>query len=129
MAGPVRVLLVDDEEVFLQSIARVLRKKGMETYTASDGASGLKLLREVQFDVIVLDVRMPGMDGLATLEEIRRRDPGMPVLLLSGHIQIDEVAQAVNGGAAEVLLKPCPIEDLVAAIENAWKQRASAPRP
>ena len=129
MAGPVRILLIDDEEMFLQSIARVLTKKGMETYTAADGPSGLKLLREVQFDVIVLDVRMPGMDGLATLEEIRRRDPDLPVLLLSGHIQIDEVAQAVNGGAVEVLLKPCPIEDLVTAIENAWKQKASAPRP
>ncbi len=129
MAGQVRILLVDDEEVFLQSIARVLRKKGMEIHTAADGPSGLKLLREAQFDVIVLDVRMPGMDGLATLEEIRRRDPDLPVLLLSGHIQIDEVAQAVNGGAVEVLLKPCPIEDLVAAIENAWKQKASIRRP
>ena len=125
MAGPMRILFVDDEEMFLQSIAKVLRRKGMEISTVSDGHSALEMMGEGQFDVIVLDVRMPGMNGLDTLEEIRRRDPDMPVILLSGHIQIDEVAEAVKGGAVEVLVKPCPIEDLVTAIDNACKQRAA----
>lgn len=124
MVGPMRILFVDDEEMFLQSIAKVLRRKGMEISTVSNGPSALKMMGEGHFDVIVLDVRMPGMNGLDTMEEIRRRDPDMPVILLSGNIQIDEVAVAVKGGAVEVLVKPCSIEDLVTAIGNACKQKA-----
>ena len=124
MAEPISVLLVDDEEMFLQSIARVLKRKGMTIHTAPDGPTALNMLGTGQFDVIVLDVRMPGMDGLTALGEIRRREPDLPVVVLSGHIQLDQVGKAVSGGAVEVLLKPCPIETLVSAIENACERKA-----
>jgi DNA-binding NtrC family response regulator len=124
MTERITILLVDDEQMFLQSIARILKKKGMGVCTAPDGPTALKLLGKEKCDCIVLDVRMPEMDGLATLEEIRRRDPDVPVLLLSGHIQLEQVTTALGGGATEVLLKPCPIEDLVTAIENACERQA-----
>jgi DNA-binding NtrC family response regulator len=126
MAEPIRILLVDDEEMFLQSIARVLKRKGLDVHTAPSGPAALKMLGEGRFDVIVLDVRMPEMDGLTALGEIRRLDPNLPVVVLSGHIQLEQVGKAVCGGACEVLLKPCPIETLVTAIENACERKAIA---
>jgi DNA-binding NtrC family response regulator len=126
MAEPIRILLVDDEEMFLQSIARVLKRKGLDVHTAPSGPAALKMLGQGRFDVIVLDVRMPEMDGLTALGEIRRLDPDLPVVVLSGHIQLEQVGKAVCGGAYEVLLKPCPIETLVTAIENACERKAIA---
>jgi len=126
MAEPIRILLVDDEEMFLQSIARVLKRKGLDVHTAPSGPAALKMLGQGRFDVIVLDVRMPEMDGLTALAEIRRLDPNLPVVVLSGHIQLEQVGKAVCGGACEVLLKPCPIETLITAIENACERKAIA---
>jgi DNA-binding NtrC family response regulator len=119
MAESIRVLLIDDERIFVESLTKVLRRRGMEVLAAHDGLAALELLTTAKVDVIVLDLRMPGMDGLATLEEIRIRDPLMPVILLTGHMDISRVTQVMHKGATEVLLKPCPAETLVSAIENA----------
>lgn len=119
MSDAIRVLLIDDERIFVESLTKVLRKRGMEVLAAHNGLAGLELLTTAEVDVIVLDLRMPGMDGLDTLEEIRVRDPLTPVILLTGHIDISRVTQVMNKGAVEVLLKPCPAETLVSAIENA----------
>jgi DNA-binding NtrC family response regulator len=119
MPDSIRVLLIDDERIFVESLTKVLRRRGMEVLAAHDGLAALELLTTAEVDVIVLDLRMPGMDGLATLEEIRIRDPLMPVILLTGHMDISRVTQVMHKGATEVLLKPCPAETLVSAIENA----------
>jgi DNA-binding NtrC family response regulator len=119
MSDSIRVLLIDDEIIFVESLTKVLKKRGMEVLAAHNGLAGLELLQTAEVDVIVLDLRMPGLDGLATLEEIRVRDVFTPVILLTGHIDISRVTQMMNKGAAEVLLKPCPAETLVSAIENA----------
>ncbi len=124
MSASIRVLLIDDEKIFVESLTKVLKKRGMEVLAAHDGLAGLELLTTTEVDVIVLDLRMPGMDGLATLEAIRVRDPLTPVILLTGHIDISRVTQVMNKGAAEVLLKPCPAETLVSAIENACELKA-----
>lgn len=119
MPDSIQVLLIDDEIIFVQSLTKVLKKRGMEVLAAHDGPAALEILSMEEPDVIVLDLRMPGMDGLAVLNEIRRRDTLTPVILLTGHIDIDRVTQALDKGAAEVLLKPCPIDTLISAIENA----------
>lgn len=124
MSDSIRVLLIDDEKIFVESLTKVLKKRGMEVLAVHDGLAALELLTTAEVDVIVLDLRMPGMDGLATLEEIRVRDPFTPVILLTGHIDISRVTQVMNKGAAEVLLKPCPAETLVSAIENACELKA-----
>ncbi len=119
MSVPIRVLLIDDEKIFVESLSKVLKKRGMVVLAAYDGPTALNVQSTEEADVIVLDLRMPGMDGLAVLKEIRTRDPITPVILLTGHIDIDRVTQVLDEGAAEVLLKPCPVDILVSAIENA----------
>jgi DNA-binding NtrC family response regulator len=126
MSDAIRVLLIDDEKIFVDSLTRVLRRRGMEVQSANTGADGLELLSREQFDVIVLDVRMPGMDGIATFKVMQERDPTTPVIFLSGHIDIKQVSQALKDGCAEVLLKPCPIDNLVSCIENAYERKCYA---
>lgn len=123
MVDGIRVLLIDDEKIFVDSLTRVLRRRGMEVRGAANGAEGLEALSREQFDAIVLDVRMPGMDGIATFKAIRERDAVTPVIFLSGHIDIKQVSQALKDGCAEVLLKPCPMDQLVSSIEDAAERK------
>ena len=121
-----RVLLTDDEVVFVESLAKILRKRDFQVVTAHDGGAAVAAVECEAFDAIVLDLRMPGMDGLATLEEIRRRDPFVHVLLLSGHAELEKVETALRRGAADYLLKPCPVDALVSAIEDGCERTALA---
>ncbi len=125
MSEPIRVLLVDDEELFVKSLCHVLARRGMQVRSACDGLAALLLLSEDKsaYDVIVLDLRMPGINGLDTLKRIRESDPGLPVILLTGNADVKLVSEALKEGINEVLLKPCPIDALVCAIENVheWK--------
>lgn len=126
MTSQIRVLMIDDETVFVNSLTKVLARRGIGVQSAPDGHTGLALLTNEGFDVIVLDMRMPGMDGLATLKAIRERDTLTPVILLTGHIDLKQVSEALKAGAAEVLLKPCPVENLVSSIENAFERKGFA---
>ncbi len=126
MPNGIRVLLIDDETVFVESLSKVLARRGITVQSAPDGHRALDLLTNQQFDVIVLDLRMPGMDGLATLKAIRGRDTLTPVLVLTGHIDVKQVSDVLKEGAAEVLLKPCPVENLVSSIENAYERKGFA---
>lgn len=126
MESPIKVLLVDDEKEFVESLAKVLRRRGMAVRTAHDGESALAAASGEEFDVIVLDLTMPGMDGVATLKNLRRRDRLTPVLLLSAHAEVARATEALNEGAADYLLKPCPVDGLVAAVEDACERKAYA---
>jgi len=126
MTSRIRVLLIDDETVFVDSLTNVLTRRGIRVQSAPDGYRGLELLTNEGFDVIVLDLRMPGMDGLATLKAIRERDALIPVLLLTGYINVNHVSEALQEGAADLLLKPCPVEKLVSSIENAYERKCFA---
>jgi DNA-binding NtrC family response regulator len=126
MAEKIRVLLADDEERFTHSLAKVLKNRNMEVLTARDGASALQLLSQSECDVVVLDLRMPGMDGLTAMAEIRKIKPLVPVILLSGHVDVESCTLACDGGAAEVLMKPCPIDTLATAIEIACERKVIA---
>jgi two-component system, OmpR family, response regulator len=123
MTHPIRVLLTDDEERFAKSMAKVLRNRNMDVTTAPDGAAALKLVSDSEFDVVVLDLRMPGMDGITVLERICRLRPALPVIMLSGNMDVDACSLALCDGAVEVLLKPCPIDTLTTAIENAYERK------
>ena len=124
LSKTIRVFLIDDERIFVESLTKVLKKRGMEVQAAFDGLSALKLLSTAEPDVIVLDLRMPGMDGLAVLQEIRARDALTPVILLTGNLDVDRVIQVMDQGVANVLLKPCPIETLISTIEDACESKA-----
>ncbi len=126
MTSGIRVLLIDDETVFVDALTNVLTRRGIRAQSAPDGYKALELLTNEEFDVLVLDLRMPGMDGLATLKAIRERDALTPVILLSGNIDLKQVSDALREGAAEVLLKPCPVDILVSSIENAFERKGFA---
>jgi DNA-binding NtrC family response regulator len=115
----VRVLLVDDEADYRETLAQVLRRRGLEVRTAADGEAALALHASESFEVILLDLRMPKLDGQHTLEELRQRDAHTQVLLLSGHADLAAARAALQAGAADVLLKPCPVETLLSAIADA----------
>jgi DNA-binding NtrC family response regulator len=125
MSKATRVLLVDDEALYVESLAKVLRRRGVDAETALDGPAALAHLQGAEFDVIVLDLRMPGMDGIATLAAIRQRDSLTPVLLLSGQADVARATSALKNGAVDFLTKPCPVETLVAAIEDAAERKAA----
>jgi two-component system OmpR family response regulator len=124
MVNQIRVLLADDEAVLLESITKLLTRRGMLVRTALNGREALEILATEQFDVIVLDARMPVMDGITAMAEIRRNDTLTPVLFLSGQADLARVTEALKRGATDYLLKPCEVEVLVSAIENACERKA-----
>ncbi len=126
MRVPMRVLLADDEKVYVESLAKILRRRGFDVVAVFDGPSAIEAVSVTDFDVIVLDLRMPGMDGLAALQTIRRSDTLTPVLLLTGHADLEHTTKALKSGAADVLMKPCPVETLVSAIEDASERKGYA---
>jgi len=116
----IRVLLVDDEEQFVINMARILKVKGFDVSTAFNGYEAVDAIESGgAFDVVVLDVKMPGMDGVKTLEEIKRRLPDTQVIMLTGHATVSSGTQAMRKGAYNYLMKPCDIEDLTEKIKEA----------
>jgi len=126
MKPAIKVLLVDDETEFADCMAKVLGRRNMEVSVAYTGADAVAAFAQGEFDVVVLDLRMPGMDGLATLDALRVRDTLTPVLLLSGHTDLEDAAAALARGAADFLVKPCAVEALATAIEDASERKALA---
>ena len=115
----VRVLLVDDEPAIARSLTRVLGQAGHVVTSAHDGNEAVALLASASFDVILSDIRMPGMDGLALLRAIRARDLDVPVLFMTGSPALDTVIEAMENGAFRYLLKPVDTKELLALVERA----------
>jgi CheY-like chemotaxis protein len=116
----IRVLLVDDEQQFVINMARILKVRGFEVTTAYDGYQAVDAVKYGGgFDVVVLDVKMPGMDGVETLGEIKKRAPDTEVIMLTGHASVESGTQAIRKGAYDYLMKPCDVEDLVEKIKEA----------
>jgi len=128
MSDPLKVLLVDDEADFLDSLARLLVRRGILVATAGDGAAAIQMAAREDFDAIILDLRMPGMDGLTVLKTLRRSDPLTPMLLLSGEGDVSAVREAMQEGAVDFFFKPCRVEVLLAAIEDAGEKKRYARR-
>jgi DNA-binding response OmpR family regulator len=123
MKEKIRVLLVDDEARFALSISKILNRRGFDAEAVFDGFQALEKMRsEAPFDVVVLDLKMPGMDGITALEEIKKRAPETEVILLTGHGTVDTGIQAIRKGAYDYLLKPCDIEDLIEKIKEAHER-------
>jgi len=118
-----KILLVDDEVAFTTSMAKLLRVRGYQVKTAKSGKEAILLLEAENFDVVVLDLKMPGMDGIATLNEIKKLKLHTETLILTGHGSIDSALEAFNLGAYDYLTKPCALEDLLNKIEGAWGKK------
>lgn len=121
-----KLLLVDDEKIFADNMAALLGNRHYKVTAVYDGQSAIQALQDENFDVVVLDLKMPGMDGLATLKEIKHQDLLTEILLLTGHGSIEAAVEALRLGAYDFLTKPCDIDQLVEKIEGAWEKRDAA---
>ncbi|RKY06354.1 MAG: response regulator [Planctomycetota bacterium] len=119
MGGQISVLLVDDDEQFLELVDDALQMAHITVHTATNGRDGLKLAREHKPDVILLDVTMPEMDGLAVLNELKNDDEtaGVPVFMLTGQSITDEAKQTFDA-AADFISKPVQLMRLAALIKT-----------
>jgi DNA-binding NtrC family response regulator len=118
-----RIMLVDDEERFLQTTQKMIAKKGYDALTAASGAECLKKLEEELVHVVILDVKMPGMDGVETLKHIKQRFPLVEVIMLTGHATAESAVEGLKLGATDYLTKPTSIEDLITKAEEAFNKR------
>ncbi len=114
-----KVLFVDDEKIFTDNMSKLLIARGYRVNAVNDGESAINALKEDKFDVVVLDLKMPGMDGITTLKEIKKLDLFTETLILTGNGTINTAMEALKLGAYDFLSKPCEIDDLVAKIEGA----------
>lgn len=118
-----KIMLVDDEERFLSTTKKVLSKKGYDAITAASGKEALEKLKRRSIHVVILDVKMPGMDGIATLKEIKRLFPLVEVIMLTGHATVDSAVDGLKSGAVDYVMKPCDIDDLLKKAEDAFEKR------
>jgi len=117
--GELRLLLVDDEVEFLEPMKARLERRGLACATATSGEAALSLLESERFDCAVVDVKMPGMDGLELLRRMRRTWPETAVVLLTGHASVELGVQGMELGAFEYLLKPVELDDLLDTVRRA----------
>jgi DNA-binding response OmpR family regulator len=118
-----KILLVDDEERFLITTQKLLAKKGIDVVTAASGAEALDLLKHKNIHVVILDVKMPGMDGNETLREIKARFPLVEVIMLTGHGTTESAVEGMKLGAFDYLLKPAHFGELTAKLESARQRK------
>ena len=119
----VNVLLIDDETDFLSVMAERMAVRGMQVATASSAKDGLAKVEAGNFDVVVLDLAMPEMDGVETLKRLKAKKPDLEVILLTGHASVKQGIEAMKLGALELLEKPADMKALVAKIEAIQAQK------
>ena len=125
----IRVLVVDDEARFRTTLIKILEAKGIEATAAADGAAALAEIQRCAYDVVLLDVKMPGMDGIEVLKNLRERRCPAEVIILSGHAAVDTAMAIVRHGAFDYLLKPCDIDELLDKIHAAHDRKTDAVFP
>ncbi len=118
------ILVVDDEERVRQSVRAILQDEGYAVLEAADGEEALRKVAGEKPDAVLLDIWMPGLDGLETLEGIRRQDADVPVVMMSGHGTIETAVKAAKSGAFDFLEKPLSIDRLLLVLRNALSQRS-----
>jgi DNA-binding NtrC family response regulator len=120
---PTKVLIVDDEKDFVEMLSLRLNEVGEKVSAAYSGQEGLEALEKMSIDVVILDIKMPGMDGIETLREIKNRYPLVEVILLTGHGTTETAVEGMKLGAFDYLMKPADFDDLTAKLEGARKRK------
>jgi two-component system OmpR family response regulator len=118
-----KVLLVDDEKEFTETLSERLQLRDLEVYTAPSGSEAIDLAGQHRFDAVILDLRMPGMDGIETLKHLLANDADLQVIVLTGHATISKSVEALKAGAAEFFEKPIDIQTLSEKIGDAAQHR------
>jgi len=120
---PTRVLLVDDEVDFVEMLSLRLNEVGERVTPAHSGRECLEILAQKTIDVVILDIRMPGMDGIETLREIKKRFPLVEVMMLTGHGTTETAVEGMKLGAFDYLMKPADFDELLLKLEKARKRK------
>jgi two-component system OmpR family response regulator len=118
-----RVLVVDDEIDFLETIVKRLKTRNIEAAGADSGIKALKLLDDQDFDVIILDVKMPKMDGIETLRELKKKKPFTEVIMLTGHASVESGIQGMQLGAFDYVMKPVALDELIEKMRQAYERK------
>jgi DNA-binding NtrC family response regulator len=116
---PVSLLLVDDELDFLAAVKKALSSRGFDVETAENGDRAVERLRQYRPDVVVLDVKMPGIDGVQLFRRIHLVYPEVPVILLTGHGTVKQAFETSKEGVFEYLTKPCDVDELAFVVRQA----------
>lgn len=120
---PTKVLLVDDEKDFIEMLSLRLKEVGEKITVAYSGQEGLDSLGKADIDVVILDIKMPGMDGIETLREIKKKYPLVEVIMLTGHGSTETAVEGMKLGAFDYLMKPADFDDLTLKLEGARKRK------
>lgn len=118
-----RVLIVDDEDDFRETIVKRLNARKIIAEGAASGILALKVLEDKDFDVIVLDVKMPDMDGIETLRHIKKLKPEIEVIMLTGHASVEFGLKGMQLGAFDYVMKPAPLNELLDTISQAFNKK------
>jgi DNA-binding NtrC family response regulator len=118
-----KVLIVDDEADFLDTLIKRLRRRRIDVQAAGSGAQALATLESGPVDVVVLDVRMPQMDGIRLLERIKQRHADIEVIMLTGHASLEAAVEGMGLGAFDYLMKPVDIDELIYKLQDAYRKR------
>lgn len=124
MTGKADILIVDDEDTFRRVLAHELEARGHSVATAATGEEALDRIRDGSYHMVLLDVRLPGIDGLAVLEALREQAPLTQVIMLTGHGALDTAIRAMKLGAYDYLTKPLQLDELEAVLQKAAEKRA-----
>jgi DNA-binding NtrC family response regulator len=119
-----RVLLVDDEADFLDTLVKRMSKRKVLARGVGSGEDALAYLNQNEVDVVVLDVKMPGMDGIQTLREVKKKFPLTEVIMLTGHASMEVAIEGMELGAFDYLMKPVDFDDLLYKLEDAYKKKS-----
>ena len=117
------ILIVDDEPSILQSLSGLLTDEGFEVITANNGYEALKVIDTEAPDLVMLDIWMPGIDGMETLKEIKKNSTALPVIIITGHGNVETAVKATKLGAFDLIEKPLNIDKVIVAINNALNFR------
>jgi DNA-binding NtrC family response regulator len=123
MSDKPKVLIVDDEEHFCRSLIKILTVRKIPAKSVNRGEAALEELSSNPYDVVLLDVKMPGISGIEVLKLMKERGLKAEVIVLSGHASLETAVEIVKYGAYDYLLKPCDTDELLLKISNAYEQR------
>ena len=124
----VRILVVDDEEAARKSLADILRLEGYDVTSAEDGKSALELLKEQEINLMLLDIRMPGMDGIDVMQQATEVSPETQIIMLTAHGSMESAIESLRYGAHDYLIKPSSPQEILSSVAGALARHAEAQR-
>ena len=128
MEMPFNILVIDDEPAMRDSCFQILSRNGCNVLLSENGNQGLTCLNKEKYDVVILDLKMPDINGFDVLKSIHINNPDTAVIIVTGFSTVENAVEAMKMGAYDYLTKPCEVEELVAKIEGAWAKKDETER-